>query len=558
MLQSLYIENIAIIEKLHIDFSDGFNILTGETGAGKSILVDSIGLLLGSKASREMVGSFAKNGRVKGCFCDFDAQARQVLQQLDIALDDEGFLWVERKLTAEGRSSALVQGVPVSVSALQELAPYLVNIHGQHDNILLLRAEKHIDFLDTFALAEDKLSAYRLAYDDVKKARLELQKLQQEMETREFEVQNLQRELQSFEQVALSVGLQEELRGKRKILQQQQQITEFLQKTMSCFAGDESDVLTALHTALGAGETVRNLGDEFSEICEQLETAIAALQPLCAVCQSAMEDIEAEESLVKLEDRLYHLEELLKKYGPDEQTALQKQDEMKLRLEQLLGSEERIEKTQSRYLSLLSVLKEKAEDLSSCRKTAAKKLCDKMVEQLRYLDMNGVDFSVSLTKALNAKGGVSYSPKGLDKVEFLLSANRGQPPRPLSKIASGGELSRIMLSLTDVLAQNKEASTLIFDEVDVGVSGKTAEKIGRKLASVASRRQVICITHLAQIAALADRHFLIQKKEVDGRHTTSVIALDEGQRIEEVARIIGGVNITDTVRASAKEMIENK
>lgn len=558
MLQSLYIENIAIIEKLHIDFSDGFNVLTGETGAGKSILVDSIGLLLGSKASRELVGTFAKLSRVKGCFCRLDEQAVKVLAQFDIAPDSEGMLWVERKITAEGRSSALVQDVPVSVSTLQSLAPYLINIHGQHDNILLLRAEKHIDFLDAFAEDEQELSAYYTVYESVKEARKELQKLHKDMESREVEVLNLQRELQRFDEVEVSVGLQEELRSKRKILMQQQKIADFLQKTSGCFIGEDSDVLTALHTALGAGEEVRALSSEFAEICEQLETAIAALQPLPAVCQSALEDMEGEESLVKLEDRLYHLEELLKKYGPDEPSALQKRDEMKERLDTLLLTEDRIEKAQEKYLSLLSDLKDKAEKLSICRKEAGQSLCKKMIEQLRYLDMNGVEFSVDMIRSLNAKGGISYTPKGMDKVEFLLSANRGQPPRPLSKIASGGELSRIMLSLTDVLAQKRESSTLIFDEVDVGVSGKTAEKIGRKISAVAKARQVICITHLAQIAALADAHFLIRKSESDGRHITSVRELGTEERIEEVARIIGGVNITDTVRASAKEMIENK
>ena len=551
MLVSLYVENIAIIRKLSVDFESGFTILTGETGAGKSILIDSIGLILGGKARREMIGTFSEYAFVKAGFSELSQTVRGLLAAENIQVED-GMIFIERKMNKDGRSSAKINGVQMPVSFLQTLAPYLINIHGQHDNILMLNPDKHIEFLDRFAGLEQDIADYQKEYSRLRGLRTCLQNVQQQAASRTKRLAELSLRLQEYEELQPYEGMRQHLKEKQKILQNR----ETAYTLMSVLKPDEEhSVQTVLSEAISHAQKLSELDSRAKEIYNNLIVMQDLAASVLCAGEDLLSDFEQGESLQQVEDKLYALENLLRLHGPNEAALLKDWENINLEYQRLSNIEDEIEKAKSAYLSQLQTVQRLAKGLSQKRRTSAEVLSRKIVDELSFLDMNTVQFKISIEQNTNAKGGYVYSSRGYDQVEFLLSANKGQQPKPLNKIASGGELSRIMLSLTNVFCNQQEVATLIFDEVDTGVSGKTAEKIGVKLKEVSKQKQVLCITHLAQIAALGTCHYKIIKIEQDGTVQTTLEKLDFSKRVEEIARIIGGIHITDTVRKTAGEML---
>ena len=552
MLVSLYVENIAIIRKITLDLSDGFTILTGETGAGKSILIDSIGLLLGNKSRRELIGAFGENALVKGVFRDLPRSALNILKDNDIELSD-GELFVERKIGKDGRSAAKLNGIQVPLSFLQALAPFILNIHGQHDHITLLNSAVHIEYLDKFADLGEDLSEYRRQYHLLREHRAKLQKLQQQLSERETRLNRLSFKLEEYEKVQPYVGMLSYLQERRKILQNQQEIRDFL---LAVQPDEEHSLLTMISDAVDRVQRITKLDNRFKDIFDQLSIMQDLAASVVAEGEDLASELESVETLSDVEDRLYALQQLLARYGPTEEELLDDWDKTQKEFNETNSLDAIIGAAKAEYLAQLARVQEIAADLSKKRQDAADVLSRKVQDELSFLDMKGVVFSVSVQTQLNDKGGFVYNNRGYDKVEFLISTNAGQTPKPLQKIASGGELSRIMLSMTNVL-NKQQVGTLIFDEVDTGVSGKTAEKIGFKLRAVSEVCQVICITHLAQIASMGDHHFKISKSVENALTETSVSLLDENERVEEIARIIGGIEITASIRQTAREMLNN-
>lgn len=550
MLVSLYIENIAIIRKLSVDFEDGFTILSGETGAGKSILIDSISLVLGGKAKKEMIGSFDTKSFVKAGFCKLPEYALKLLAEQEI-LPEEDQIFIERKIAADGRSSAKINGVQVPISFLQQLAPYFINIHGQHDNVLMLRPENHIEFLDRFAGLDLLLKDYRREYEQLRVKRSELQKAQEQRADRQTKMEILSQKIETYERLSPVEGMREKLEEKRKILQNREEISLLMQLLRP---DEEHSFHNCVSLAIFHAQRLSGLDERASEIYENLLNIQALSESVLLQGEDMLSDFEDGETLQSVEDKLYTLEQLLRQNGPDEAALIADWARCKEEYQRLLDIDDVIADKKSAYLAGLGCVQQCAAELSQKRSEGAALLKQKIEQELRFLDMNA-EFDIQILQNTNAKGGYIYNQRGFDKVEFLLSANKGQTPKALSKIASGGELSRIMLSLTSVFCDQQEVETLIFDEVDTGVSGKTARKIGEKLKAVAAKKQVFCITHLAQIASLGEHHLKISKKEHNSVVETSIEPLDFEGRVAEVSRLIGGIHITPTIRKTAEEML---
>lgn len=553
MLVSLYVENIAIIRKISLDLSSGFTILTGETGAGKSILIDSIGLLLGNKSRRELIGAFGEYALVKGVFSDLPSAVLNTLGENDIELlDDE--LFVERKITKDGRSVAKLNGIQVPLSLLQTLAPFILNIHGQHDHITMLNSAVHIEYLDKFADLDADLAEYRKQYQLLREQRINLQKLQQQLSEREVRLNRLSFKLEEYEKIQPYVGMLSYLQERRKMLQNQQEIRNFL---LAVQPDAEHSLLTGVSDAVDRIQRITELDNRFKDIFDQLSVMQDLAASVVAECEDLANDLESTETLSDVEDRLYAFQQLLNRYGPTEEELLEDWDKTQKEFDRTNSLDTCINDAKEAYLAQLALVQNIAAQLSKKRQSAAQVLSSKVQDELSFLDMKGVIFSVSVQNQLNDKGGFVYNSRGYDKVEFLISTNAGQTPKSLQKIASGGELSRIMLSMTNVLSK-QQVGTLIFDEVDAGVSGKTAEKIGFKLRAASETCQVICITHLAQIASMGEHHLKISKSIENSLTETSVSLLNKDERIEEIARIIGGIEITASIRQTAREMLDHK
>ena len=552
MLTSLYVENIAIIKNISMEFSKGFTILTGETGAGKSILIDSIGLLLGNKARKELIGPFGEYAFVKAQFSDLPKVVLEMLEENDIPCVD-GEIFLQRKIGKDGRSTAKVNMVQVPVSFLHSMAPYLINIHGQHDHILMLNAACHIEYLDKYAALDSLIAQYRDQYNTLRQIRKRFNELSAENEQRESRLNHLGYKLEEYERLSPCVGMLSYLQDKRKLLQSQKAIIDFVD-TLHC--GEDKSLLTVISEALAKAEKLIDVDARFKEIYLNLEQAQDFASSVMIQSEDVVSEFDLSEKLSDVEDKIYELQQMLMRYGPTEEELLLDWEKTQKEFEHTNSLDEILAECKSEFVAQLAIVQKTAAEISAKRKEYALILGKRVQEELSYLDMSGVSFEILVEENLNAKGGYVYNDRGYDKVEFLISTNAGQSAKPLHKIASGGELSRIMLSLTNVLSKQQQIGTMIFDEVDTGVSGKTAEKIGVKLTEVASDRQVLCITHLAQIASMGDAHYKIVKTTANDSTETTVNLLDFEERVEEVSRIIGGINITDTVRKTAREMLQ--
>ncbi len=553
MLSKLYIENIAVIERSEINFSRGFNVLTGETGAGKSILIDSINAVLGQRTSRELIRSGAAKAFVSARFEDISEQTLKALAELGVEPDeDEGCLLLQREIKADGKGSVRINGRPAALALLRDVGRLLINIHGQHENQALMSTDRHIKYLDLIGGCTDKLAEYSAAYAEYKAALSRLQKARMDDAEKARRTDMLKYQINELEDAALTVGEAQELREKRSVIQNAERIADALSESYALVnGGDDTDGAKSLLEQCSALlSDISGIRPEFKALAERTESLVYELEDVSSELYSLNEESEfSPYEIDEIESRLDVLNKISRKYG-DEADALKYLEKARKELNELERSEELLNELTKKAAVLKRRTTALAAELTELRKRAADKFTQSVKHELEFLDMPRAALEVSIRPH-------ELKADGADSVEFLLSANPGEPPKPLSKIASGGELSRITLAIKTVLADIDDIDTMIFDEVDTGISGRAAHKVGLKLHEVSRCRQIICITHLAQMAAQADTHLLIKKNISDGRTFTSVTPLTFQERKQELARINGDDMISESMLKTAEELLNN-
>ncbi|MBQ8029038.1 MAG: DNA repair protein RecN [Clostridia bacterium] len=552
MLSDLKIENVAVIEKAQISFEDGLNILTGETGAGKSIVIDSINAVLGERTSREIVRTGTDSAKVTAYFENISPKAQKILNELEIETENDDTLLISRTITSDGRSSCRVNGQPVTVSMLKLLGRELVNICGQHDSQHLLQKESHLDFVDFMADISDISDEYKLIYSAIVQKKKELSKLSKSLTEKDQRLEFLKYQINEIESANISPGEKERLSEDKKKLQNKEKLAKALYGSSSVINGDEntqglSQGLFALSSFLSQ---ISEFNSDFKELEKNIENFRFEIEECSSMINSEISSLDSEESNIDfIEERLDLLYRLSRKYGNSEEEILNYLSQIKEEYEAIELGDSKIEELETEIDELCEKLLPLAEEISERRKQAARDFEIDVMKELSYLDMPAAIFRVEFKQT-------AATSKGIDDVEFLISANAGQEPKSLSKIASGGELSRIMLAIKCVLSDLEPADTMIFDEIDSGVSGRAAHKIAYKLKCISEKKQTLCVTHLAQIAAAADHHFFIEKHSDESKTRTEITKLIDDDRIREIARIIGGDVITKTTMMSACELID--
>lgn len=551
MLNSLEIENIAVIEHAEIGFDGGLNILTGETGAGKSIVIDAINAILGERTSKDIIRSGCDKAKVTAVFDRTPAELVSVFEQYDIETDESGIL-ITRIISSDGRGSCKVNGSTVTVSVLREIGRNLITICGQHDSQFLLDKEHHLDFIDSMADSDEILDEYKNAFYNLVACKKKLRKLQKLQEDKDIRVDILKYQIDEIRNAEIKIGEKADLLRKKKEFQNHERISGNLSAAHQLMLGDDSadGILSELHMLNRYISEISDVNTKFSDISSELENIIYSLSDYSSEISSYLVDLsDGADNIDHIENRLDTIYRLSKKYGSTEEEILSYLDKITDEYNCIFNNEEETERLQEELYELEEDLFKKGCHLSDIRKSAAIDFENRVKRELSYLDMPDAQFVVNFNDA-------TATSRGFDDVEFLFSANAGQEVKPLQKIASGGELSRVMLAVRCVLNDSDSLDTMIFDEIDTGVSGRAAHKIAYKMHELSMYKQVICVTHLAQIAAYADNHLYIEKHQSDGFTSTSVRSLSDDERISEIARIIGGDVITATTLKSAKELID--
>lgn len=561
MLSSLHIENIAVIKRADIDWERGFCVLTGETGAGKSILIDALGLILGARPSKEIIRSGETKATVSALFTDLDKPLSRLPESLDVVPDEEGCLYVTRTVDLDGKAQTKLNGRTIPVSLQRELMSYLINIHGQGDNRILLSNAAQLDYLDSYAGNRELLVDYGEVYEKMEECRCRIVALARDEREKARMVELLRYQVTDIDAAKLKDGEEEELEARRETVKNAEKIQKQARLITKALYRNEK--------ALPAYELIKKAITAMTSIADYVPHAEQSIEKLTAmayeledigltvsdIAEKEYEDPDTERD--RIETRLDQIAKLKRKYGSDIAEILAFRDRAAKELAEIEQSDVLLEDYKLEFVGYVKQATDLAEKLTVARKNAAQALEESVVAELAYLEMPKVRFCVNVRRATDANGKLKFNRYGADDVEFLLSANPGEPLKPLAKIASGGELSRIMLALKSVNAADSEGETLIFDEIDTGVSGKTSQKIGMRLRRLADHHQIICVTHSAQIAAEAHAQYLIRKTEKEGRMETTVLPLAREGRIHELARIMGGVNITEKLLSSAAEMLDS-
>lgn len=550
MLTSLHIENIALIRRLDLEPAAGFCAFTGETGAGKSILIDAIGLLCGARGERELIRSGEDFALVEGVF-DYPAHMAGVLEELEAADEEDGVLFLSRRLTADGRSTAKINGRTVPLSKLRETAALLLNIHGQQDTQSLASEEKQRVLLDLFCGNEDLLEEYGKLYGECRSLQRDLKERKEKAEDLAERRDLLEYQVRELKQAKIRPGEEAELTAEHALLANSEKVTENAHQAYDALYGNDLSAMAQLKKTMQAVNRLSAILPECKEYFTRLEDVKAELTDIAESVYPYTSDPEnTAERLTAVENRLEKLSALERKYRTDEAGLAEKLKKASADLALLENCGEDCLQLEKELKEKESLLKEAGKALRQARIRGGEILSARVQEALAELDMPKVRFVISVSEG-------EATPAGMDEIDFSVSANAGEAPRPIGKIASGGELSRIMLCLQCVLADVMQTPTLIFDEIDTGISGKTNEKIGRMMAQISSggNTQVICVTHAAQLAACASHQYRIAKKEENGRTQTEVRLLDYEERIGELARIMGGLQVTDTVRKAAEELL---
>lgn len=550
MLSQLFIKNIAVIESASIDFENGFNVFTGETGAGKSILIDAINAVLGGRTSRDLVRTGASKAFVSAVFSDISPKVKNILEELGYDSDEDDLL-ISREISSEGKNICKINARPATVSALKQLSCALIDVHGQHDSAILQNPELHIGYIDAYGNTSAELLSYAESYKAMKETERAIKKISMDDSDKEARIDLLKYQIGEIESAAIEEGEEEELLALSKRIKSSENIMELVSGTVAALDGDDGSegALEELETVIKNAQQLAEYFPDFAGISEKFKSSYYELEEFANDVKNCADELDFDPNLQnRTEKRLDEIFRLKRKYGGSVEAMFEYYDKAKNELDGIEFSEERLEKLNKEYAVLKKAAEEKASVLTQKRLDAAKSFERAVMNELSYLNMPNVRFSVNFEHT-------DYSESGCDNIEFYIATNAGEPLKPLAKIASGGELSRIMLSIKNVLADKDEVGTLIFDEVDTGISGAAAQKVGKKLKQVSKGRQIICVTHLAQVAAFADNHLLISKATENERTFTSVTSLDKEGRICELARIMGG-EITDSLKNSAKELLE--
>ena len=547
MLSLLHIENIAVIESADISFDRGFNVLTGETGAGKSIVIDAISAILGQRAYRDMIRTGTNKASVRAVVTDVPELSW--FAENGVEYDSETI--IQREVYLDGKNICRVNGQLVTVSILHKLGIQLINIHGQHDSASLFDETNHLTFLDDFSGNYQLRSEYSETFTAVSKLRREIERISMDEGEKLRRMETLKYQIEEIEKASLKAGEDDELEARRKVLQNSEKIADGLNDAVEdLYGGDETDgAASLLAIAERALARISKFGDSISELHEKVADLMYQVQDVAEIARDVRDDLAySADELERIESRLDVIHKLRRKYGTTCADILEYLEKAKQELDEIEFADDHVEKLKKKLKKAEKEAWDAALALRENRKETAKKLSARILTELSQLDMPKVQFSCEFTE-------LDLTSNGADAVAFYMSANVGEALKPMSKVASGGELARIMLAMKNVLAEQDKVDTLIFDEVDTGVSGRAAQKVAEKLRSVAAHKQVLCVTHLPQLAALANTHLLIAKSERDGRTYTSVTPLDREGRKKELARIIGGTNITETTLKSAEEML---
>ncbi len=549
MLSLLHIENIAVIEAADLTFDRGFNVLTGETGAGKSIVIDAINAILGERTYRDVIRTGANKATVRAVFTGVPELAW--FSDYDVPYGDE--LLVQRQIFLDGKNVCRVNGLPVTVATLKKLGLQLVQIHGQHDSQQLFDEASHLACLDSFAGNEEERAAYRKEYDAYLAIRQEIARLQMDEGEKLRLTDALRHQIEELTRAKLQPGEYDALRARQSVLQNAEKLEAGLETAIGCLYGDESSngAEAMLSQTAAALHQAARFDDALAALSQRAKELMYEVQDLSENVRARRQDLSySEAELEQAESRIAQLQRLFRKYGADETGLLTLCESAQQRLDQIEFSDDRLQALAQDLEAQKARLLAAAKALRATRRTAGARLSDRIVEELRQLDMPRVQFVCQFEKA-------QPSETGMDVVRFLMSANAGEALKPMSRVASGGELARIMLAIKNVMAERDAVPTLIFDEVDAGVSGRAAQRVAEKLASVAKSKQVLCVTHLPQIAAMADCHLRVSKSERAGRTYTAVEPLARRERELELARLIGGAEITETTISSAAEMLRH-
>ncbi|MBP8640957.1 MAG: DNA repair protein RecN [Oscillospiraceae bacterium] len=550
MLSDLHIENIAVIERADISFTKGLNVLTGETGAGKSIVIDALFAVMGARTSRELVRTGAEKALASAVF--ISDKADSWLSDNEIENEDE--LILQRKISDDGKSSCRVCGAPVTATQLRELSGLLLDIHGQNDGRQLMDEARHREYLDSFGDFEQVSAKYKSAYELFVATKKEIKRLSMDEAEKQRLTDNLKIMVEELDKADLRQGEEEQLSARRDLLHNAEKLTDAITSAYGALYGGDDNAVSLTENA--KAEIIRAVRycDDLSSVEKTLTDASFMLRDAAETLRDFLKSLDfSPQEYDRLETRLSLLRKLSKKYGGGEKELLEKLEASKRQLDEIEYSDDRLEKLTVQLEKQKAVVIEEAKKLTVARKAAAVELEERIVEELRALSMPSVIFVVDITYINNSDG---FDATGSDEIRFLMSANKGEKPGAISKIASGGELSRIMLAMKNVFSEKDSIETLVFDEIDTGVSGVAAQRVGEKLAELSRRKQVLCVTHLPQIAAMADTHCIIEKAEREGRTYTSVTVLDRQGRARELARLHGGDNITENTLISAGEQLD--
>ena len=548
MLELLHIENIAIIEAADIEFAPGFNALTGETGAGKSIVIDSLSAVLGQRTSRELIRTGAEKAFVSAAF---SGMAPELTEELGIQPEADGTLLLQREIQTDGKNVCRVNGRPVTVGQLRALGAQLLNIHGQHDGQQLLDEEQHIVYLDSFGRVESLAITYAEKYKDFTDIRRQIGALQMDEAEKARRVDTLQYQIEELRRAKLTPGEEEELTARRGMLRNAEKFLDAVAGADYALNGDDSGggALSALRQAQDALSGVRHLDDAFGQLYERLGEAYSEVYDIAATVEDKRGELDVSPGeLDRVESRMDLLYRLKKKYGATVEDMLDYQARCEAELAQIEDAGDTLARLEQALSKAEKEARQAAQALSDARKAAAEQLTAQILAELQQLDMGKIRFAVDFAEK-------PLDSDGMDTVRFLMSANVGEELRPIHKIASGGELARIMLAMKNVLSEQDHVGTMVFDEVDTGVSGRAAQKVAEKMARISRRKQVLCVTHLPQLAAMADTHFSVEKGERGGRTYTEVRRLDREQRRRELARLTGGSHVSQTMLDGAEELL---
>ena len=552
MLSELYIENLAVIEKATIDFSDKLNVFTGETGAGKSILINGINAILGQRVTNDIVRTGTDKAVISALFTDIGDNVLQVLDELGISAED-GQLFLTREIRSDGGSVARVNSRAVNVSVLKAIGETLVTIHGQHDNQILMAPERHIEILDSYAESEALIEDYHSSFRELQSIAKKINKIKTEQSKKEFRMAELADIVEEINALNIHEGEDKEIEAELNISKNAVAISEALYMAKQLLSGDD-DTDGAVEMTQRASKSVEGYTDimtEISPIYDRLSSAAIEMEDISEEIGSLLDSLDIDPKRYDyLNQRSDELRRIMKKYGPELDDVLTTLENSQNELDELSGAEQSLDELNKEKERLLAEVSKKAKALSDHRKKAGERFVSQVTEELEFLNMPKVKLVVQ------QKTG-KLTINGMDSIEFLISANLGEEPKPIAKIASGGELSRIMLALKNVIAEKDSIGTLIFDEIDTGVSGRAAQKIGIKLKQISRLRQVLCVTHLAQMAVMADNHLLIEKNIQGDRTVTTVRTLDHEQRKYEIARIMGGENITELMLENAEQYLKD-